>query len=105
MKIKNFIASKFPRLLKIMKCFLEGIDPNQMTVSCFLEDLDPTSKIFKNILDGSSGFPGPRLFHNVRTFMFSKCSIPKNLLWGNDAACFSNSLEYTGVSKDKSYLF
>ena len=37
-----------------------------MSMSCFLEDTGPISKVFKNLLDGSSGFPGARLFRFVR---------------------------------------
>ena len=34
----------------------------QMSISCCLLDIGPISKILKNLLDGSTGFVGARLF-------------------------------------------
>ena len=42
----------------------------QNPISCFLTDIDPISKIFKIILDRSSGFVGARLFPNCQTLGF-----------------------------------
>ena len=36
-----------------------------MSISCFLIVIDPIFKIFKNLLNGSSGFPSP---HNFQSF-------------------------------------
>ena len=39
-----------------------GLKVYQIAISCFEEDIDPICKIFENLLDGSSGFVGARLF-------------------------------------------
>ena len=38
----------------------------QNPISCFLEDIDPVLEIFKNLLDGSLGLFGPRLFEHFQ---------------------------------------
>ena len=40
----------------------------KISISCSLEDIDPISKIFKNILNGSSDIFGARLFQNFQMF-------------------------------------
>ena len=48
---QRFLVSKFQRF-KIY----------QMSISCVLENIGPISDIFKNLLNGSSGLFGARLF-------------------------------------------
>ena len=50
----GFLVSKF-QSFKVPKIY-------QMSISCFLEDIDPVSKVPKNLLNGSSGMFGARLF-------------------------------------------
>ena len=38
----------------------------RVSTSCFLEDVEPIFKIFKNLLNGSSGCFGLRLFRNLQ---------------------------------------
>ena len=71
--VLGFLVSKFPGFLvseiigfKVSKLY-------QNSISCSLEDIDPVSKIFKNVLNGSSGFFGARLVQvflilDVRSF-------------------------------------
>ena len=59
----GFFVSKF-RGFKASKIY-------QIAISCFLEYIDPISKTFKNLLDGSSGFVGPRLLR-FQGFRLSK---------------------------------
>ena len=51
-----------------------------MSISLVLEDIDPISKIFKNVLDGSSGCFGPRLFKIFKMFDFYNLNISKNII-------------------------
>ena len=40
------------------------VSKNTNFISCFQEYIDPISKIFKTLLDGSSGLFGARVFQN-----------------------------------------
>ena len=42
-------------------------------MSCFLEAIDPIFTISKNLLDGSSGFQGAKLFQHVQNVGFPRC--------------------------------
>ena len=53
---RSFLVSKFLGF-KASKIY-------KIICSCFLEDTDPISKIFKILLNGSSGLVGARLFQN-----------------------------------------
>ena len=73
----------------------------------FLKDIDLIFKRFKNLLDGSSGLFGSRLFQpfsNKNDFLFLLVS--KNIIYfENYWGCFLNCLEYLGVFSDKEYWF
>ena len=71
---RSFVVSKFLGFLfsKFQSFKVSLIAGYQTNISWFLEYIDPTSKMFKNSLDGSSGFVGTRLFHSFQTLGFPK---------------------------------
>ena len=59
-KNHGFLVSKLHRIN-------DSITPYyQLSISCFLMDIDLTSKTFKMLLNGSSGFVGGRLFQHFQ---------------------------------------
>ena len=66
----------------------------RLQFSCFLEDIEPISKIFKNILDGSSGLLGTSIFQN-------QFGSPKWKFNNNRENCFFICFSSPGVSKNK----
>ena len=80
----------------------------QNYISCFLEDIDPISKIFKNLLDGSSGFCGSRLFQHLQfpvckisNVRFRNFRFPNIIFFKNDLGCFLDYLECSRSPKIK----
>ena len=77
---QSFLVSRCRRRFK--KSF--GVPYYQIPISCFLIDIGLISKIFKIILNGSSGFYGARLFQNRQIFKcFQNLEIYKNDLVEN----------------------
>ena len=69
----GFEVSKFQRF-EIIQCFWRMLVPYyQISMSCFLVDDDLISKLFKIVLDGSSGFVGACLFENCQHFGCPNC--------------------------------
>ena len=58
-----FLGFNSPGLLVSTSLGFEVAKIYQTFISCFQEDIDLVSKIFKILLDGSSGFVGAHLFH------------------------------------------
>ena len=65
-----------------------------------MEDIGPILKIFKEILDGSSGLFGPRLFQKSQTFDLQHFEIAKKNSFESDSALSMSYLGIFGVSKD-----
>ena len=59
----------FKNLLCFQKIFVTYYP---ISITCFLIDIDSVSKMFKNLLDGSSSFFGACLFHIFQSFGFTK---------------------------------
>ena len=95
---KNFKVSEFQnfKMPKFQSFKVSMIPFYQNPISCFLEDIDPTSKIFKNLLNGSPGFCDPPSFPTCPTFsIFKSLRFPNILLFKNDVGSFLGLL---GVS-------
>ena len=58
----GFVVVLFHDFMDLWFCGFLVSNIYQISISCFQEDIDPISKIFKNLLDGSSGLFSPRLF-------------------------------------------
>ena len=67
-KFQNFEVSKFQKSFRHFRRYRSHIPKFHL---CFLEYIDPIFKIFKNLLDGPSGFFGSRLFQHFQTLRFS----------------------------------
>ena len=67
----------------------------------FFIDIDPISKIFKNLLDGSSGFIGPRLSQHFQNLRFPNFKDVKIQYFSKTMRDFLNNLESFGVYKIK----
>ena len=77
---RSFEFQSFNISLKL--CWKVLIPCYHNSISCFLEDIDPIFKIFKNLLDGSSGLFGPRLFHcPFQSFDFHLLNFQKYYFW------------------------
>ena len=82
-----------------------GVPKTQRLGSYFLTDIDPVCKICKNLLNGSSGCVGPRLFHEFEFSRFLNVEISKNNMLKINRDFFFLYLESFDVSKVKNNWF
>ena len=86
-RLRSFLVSKFLgfkvswllgfKVSKFQSFKVSMIPYYQNLISCFLKEIDPISKLFKNLLDGSSGFVGACLFYKIKVFDFQFFEISK----------------------------
>ena len=76
----------------------------QISNSCVLIDIDPIFKIFKNLLDGSTGLFGARHCQRLKTFVEIR-ELPKRIIFENIVLIFVNYLESFGGLKVKKNWF
>ena len=91
--VSSFQSFKVSKTLKHLT-FLEDIEPILPNFPfMFFNDIDPIFKMFKEILDGSSGFPGPRLFQKTKTTNSKILIFPKiilfKMIWYVSCICWS----------------
>ena len=69
-RVSSFLVSWCQMVSKFLGFKVSKI--YQMLISCFQEKIGPISKIFKILLDGSTGFVGARLFEYCQHLRFPK---------------------------------
>ena len=89
----GFLVSKFLGFLfsKLSKFQRSNIPYYQISISCFLIGIDFISKIFKILLDGSSGFSAPvfsHTFHFFEIHNFEICDFLSNMIWHFSWICW-----------------
>ena len=87
-----------------ISCF-KDIDPTfkifKKSISCFLIDIDLIFQIFKNFLNGSSGFVGARLFPKNTNVDFHKLEISPKRFSPNEFVLLFYLLKYLGIPKSR----